>query len=230
MREIVFHLADAAMEDAFRAFFRREDWHFALGCRRFDIDPYSARDIYRIAGSNSDLNPCRNDPGIWNHAHDNLQSHLKTHERAVIVLDEFFGGSTGAESLTETITQNLCNSGWAVENVSVIVIRPMLEAWLWADNPNVAQAFGFSDFRSLQEPLIERNLWDRGAPKPLPDKMKEAKKVALKLGQHKKLPSSPFVSVFRSISSRAFDICQEPGFQQMRQTLQAWFPQEGGMA
>ncbi|MCC5841437.1 MAG: hypothetical protein JJT96_15080 [Opitutales bacterium] len=174
------------------------------------------------------MNPRRNDPGIWHHAHDNLKSHLHTHERAIILLDEYFGGSNGAESLTAEISKNLRESGWDDERFAVIVIQPMFEAWLWADNQNVAQAFGFADFRSLQEALAAQQFWAAGEPKPLPEKMKEAKAAAIKLGGKKRFASRPFVKVFQGISSRALDACAEPGFQKLRRTLQTWFPAEGG--
>lgn len=68
MRDLVFHLADATMEEAFRAFFRHNNWHFAPGCGRFNMDAESQRDIFRIAGTNSGLNPNRNDPVTWKKA------------------------------------------------------------------------------------------------------------------------------------------------------------------
>lgn len=228
MRDIVFHLADESMEKGFKAFFRRSDWHFAMGCARFDIDPDDGRDIYCISGENQELNPLRYDPGMHHHAHENLATHLYTHKRAVIILDEHFGGSPGAEALRAEIACNMQQSGWNNERFEVIVIQPMLEAWLWANNLNVAKAFGFPDFRSLQEPLIERGLWQDGQPKPEGSKLKEAKVVALKLGSKKLLGNSPFDKLFEQISSRAFDACQETGFQRMRARLQAWFPMNGG--
>ncbi len=228
MRPIVFHLADESMEKGFRAFFRRSNWHHAMGCARFEIDPENSRDIYRISGHNSALNPFRNDPGIHQHAHENLATHLKTHEHAVIILDESFGGSPGAAALRDEIACNMMSSGWKEERFEVVVIQPMLEAWLFADNLNVARAFGFPDFQSLQQPLIERGLWKPGQHKPEAANLKEAKKVALKTGGKSRLGSSPFPKLFEQISSRAFNACHEPGFQQMRSRLQSWFPVEGG--
>lgn len=228
MRDIVFHLADESMEKGFKAFFRRPDWHHAIGCARFNIDPDNGSDIFRISGSNPDLNPRRNDPGIRYHAHENLTTHLHTHKRTVIILDEYFEGSPGAAALREEISSNMRKRGWGDDRFEVVVIQPMLEAWLWANNLNVAKAFGFSDFKSLQEPLIECGLWQAGHPKPMEGKFKDAKVVALKLGKKKLLGYSPFGKLFEHISSRAFDACQEPSFKQMRTRLQAWFPVNGG--
>lgn len=228
MRDIVFHLADESMEKGFKAFFRRTDWHYVLGCARFSIDPENSRDIFRISGHNQDLNPQRNDPGIHHHAHENLATHLHTHQRAVIILDEYYGGTPGAEALREEIAANMRRSGWTDDRFEVVVIQPMLEAWLWAENLNVAKAFGFPDFQSLQKLWIERGLWQAGQPKPLENKLKEAKSVALKLGGRKLLGNSPFGKLFAQISSRAFEACQESGFQRMRTRLQAWFPMDGG--
>lgn len=233
-RDIVFHIADESMEKGFKAFFRRVDWNYALKCNRFDIDPDSDRDIFRISGHDSDLNPRRNDPGMHHHAHDNLRTHLDTHEKAIIILDEFYGGSPGADALREEITVNMMEAGWDKDRFEVVVIQPMLEAWIWANNLNVAKAFGFESFEELQQPLVEKGLWVKGQPKPIDDKMKDAKNVAIQIGKHsrqkghKKLPSSPFSSLFKQISSKACDACKEPGFQQMRTRLQEWFPADGG--
>lgn len=221
MRPVVFHLADKAMADGFRAFFKRNNWHYALGCARFDINHESDEDIFQIPGCT--------DPGIWQNAHNNLTTHFKSHERAVIVLDEYFGVRFKAAIIAKDITRNMLKSGWERERFEVIVITPMLEAWLWADNINVVRAFGFHNFNELQRPLIDRGLWVEGEFKPAPAYLKEAKEVALKLG-NTKMGSAVFRRLFEKLSSRAIDACQEPGFQLMRARLREWFPPKGGKA
>jgi hypothetical protein len=138
MRPIVSHLADENMETGLRAFFRRQDWHYALRCARFEIDSESSADIFRIGGCT--------DQGLWKRAHENLATHLKTHERVIVIIDEHFTPSPGAIQIHDDIVRDLFDSGWQRDLFEVIVIQPMLEAWLWMDNSHVANAFGFSRY------------------------------------------------------------------------------------
>ncbi|WP_411845623.1 hypothetical protein AAFN60_18570 [Roseibacillus persicicus] len=219
-RPIIFHLADSSMERGLKAFFGRDDWHFALKAGPFEIDP--EEDFFQ--------DPNHTDGGVWKHAHINLRPYIESHEKAVIVLDEDFDPYPSADQIREDITQNMLREGWTEDRFEVVVIEPMLEAWLWADNLNVAQAFGCNSFEQLQQPLINKGLWVPGEAKPNRGDLKKAKTVALKLGKTK-LSGSPFPKLFRLLSSRALDSCQEPSFQQMRAKLQAWFPlQTGGAA
>jgi len=215
-RPIVFHLADSSMERGLKAFFNRDHWHDALRCSRFDIDV--DEDFLRV--------PEHTDGGLLKYAHQNLATYLHSHERAVIILDEDFDPYPGAEEICEDITKNMLGAGWSQERFEVVVIEPMLEAWLWADNLNVAHAFGYESFEQLQAPLIAKGLWDAGEAKPKRERLKDAKKAAMKFG-NKKLNGSPFPGLFKILSSRAFDACQEPSFGRMRQRLQEWFPVEG---
>jgi hypothetical protein len=219
MPPIVFHLADKHMEEGLRAFFRRNNWHFALGCRRFPIDPESTVDIFRVAGAT--------DPILWKQAGANLRTHLNTHERAVVVLDEFFDPFPGAEQIRKAVAASMQKHGWPEDRFAVIVIQPMLEAWLFADAVSTARGFNVPDFRQIQQQLIRQKLWQQGAPKP--HEMKQARNVAARIGG-RTTGSSIFRAVFQNLSSRAFDACGEPGFQLLRNALQTWFPPEGTAA
>lgn len=220
MRDVIFHLADQHMEAGFRAFFARENWHHVLHCSRFNLDPDSERDIYRRGGYT--------DGGLWRHAHSNLAPFLGEYRHAVIVLDADFEPHPGVETLREDITNNMRAAGWDEDSFCVVVIDKELEAWLWAPNLNVAQAFGHDDFDKMRDALAAKNLWNAGAAKP--NDLKAARNLASKLGG-RKTGGPIFRSVFGSISSRACDRCQEAGFNTLRTALQTWFPQnEGGAA
>src|ERR1039457_1628531 len=104
MRPIIFHLADHQMEQGIRAFFRRDDWHYAMRCARFEIDSESDEDIYRV--------PACTDPCVWKNAHNNLAVFKGLYERAVVVLDVSFGGSPGAARIRADVIGNLVRSGW----------------------------------------------------------------------------------------------------------------------
>lgn len=216
-RDVIFHLADHHMETGLRAFFKREDWHHAMGCNRFEIDYESNEDILRVAG--------HTDGGIWKHSHENLVPFREKYERAVIVLDADFEPHPGAETLVSDISRGMLGKGWEVDQFCVCVIQPELEAWLWAPNLNVAQAFGHGDFERLRASLADEGLWDEGQPKP--NDLKRARDRAASLGG-KRTGGPIFRGVFGGISRRAFDRCEEPGFQSMRSALQTWFPIQGG--
>jgi len=218
MRDVIFHLADQHMEAGFRAFFSRDDWHFAMGCQKFDIDPDSERDIYRRGGYT--------DGGLWKHAHTNLVPFKDQYRHAVIVLDADFEPHPGADILHQEISENMLDAGWAEDSFCVVVIDPELEAWLWAPNVNVARAFGHDDFGKMKAALSAEHLWDEGAPKP--NDLKRARDRAARLGG-KKTGGPIFRGVFAGISKRACDLCEETGFKRMRAALNTWFPYELGV-
>jgi hypothetical protein len=219
MGDVIFHLADEHMEKGLKAFFARDDWHFALGCRPFEIDPRGENDLYRVPG--------HTDPGIWKHAGENLRPFRDLYRYAVIILDADFDPSPGADVLRADISADMVKAGWAPERFAVIVIEPELEAWLWAPNQNVALAFGHDNFDQLRGRLERENLWTPGQPKP--NDLKRARDRAARLGG-KKTGGPIFKGVFSEISNRACNRCVEPGFVAMRTALQGWFPPEGGAA
>lgn len=216
-RDVVFHLADRNMEAGCRAFFARDDWHYTLGCGRFDIDSDSNSDIFRKGG--------QTDGGLWKHAHTNLTPFKDLYDHAVIVLDADFEPHPGVDALHADISANMTAAGWLADSFCVVVIDPELEAWLWAPNLNVAKAFGHESFPKLKAALVQENLWTSSNPKP--DDPKKARDRAVKLGG--KITGGPlFKGVFGGISKRACDRCVEPGFNALRHALQTWFPVQAG--
>jgi hypothetical protein len=219
MRPLVIHVADNAMVEGLKGYFNRKEWHHALGCAPFDLDPNSERDFLKVPGSN--------DQAVWKFAHVHLLPFQKTHERAIIMLDEWFGDTPGAEIIQQEIESNMLTSGWDRQRFEVIVIRPMLEAWLWMESDHIAKAFGWNDFGQLKNRLVEENLWNPEEPKP--HELKKAVQRASKLGEKKKRSGRrTFANVFAAVSFRSLDRCVEPGFHRFRETLRAWFPAEQG--
>ena len=219
MRDVIFHLADEHMEKGLKAFFSRDDWHYAMACRKVDINTEGDADILRVPGCT--------DGGTWKHAAENLVPFREKYTRAVIILDADFEPHPGADVLQRDVTADMLASGWAAERFAVVVIQPELEAWLWAPNINVALAFGHKDFDQLRGALEKEKLWNPGEPKP--HDIKRARDRAARLGG-KKTGGPIFKGVFNAISKKALDRCVEPGFQVMRAAMQAWFPVEGGTA
>ncbi len=215
MRDIVFHLADRHMEEGLRAFFSRQDWHHVLKCRRFEVDPMSNSDFYRVAGET--------DGGLWKHAHKNLHIFKEQYRHAVIMLDAEFDPQPGPNVLRADIGKAMLASGWDEDRFGVVVIEPELEAWLWAPNHNVARAFGHANFEELRTFLESEGLWDPGAPKP--HSLKAARDRAARRGG-KRTGGPIFRSVFEHISRRALDACVEHGLKTLRMMLGTWFPPE----
>ena len=219
MGDVVFHVADKTMEAGLRAFFQRADWHDVLGCARFDIDPQGREDIYRVPG--------HTDGGVWKHAATNLANHLGRCPHAVVLLDEYFDPFFGAAKIRTDITQNMITAGWPAGTFEVIVVQPMLEAWLWADDASTAAAFGVADFPALRTQLVREGLWTDGQAKP--KEMKRARDRAAAIGG-RVTSVMLFQTVFSQLSRNALDQCIEPSFALLRQTLQNWFPANGGAA
>jgi hypothetical protein len=121
----------------------------------------------------------------------------------------------------------LVDAGWERERFEVVVIQPMLEAWLWMESDHVATAFGLSRFVEMRRRLVEQGLWDKDAAKPR--ELKRARDFAARLGG-RKTGGAIFKNVFAAVSSRALDHCAEPGFVLLRQSLQDWFGKLSGVA
>ena len=97
MRPLVLHLADKRMRTCFEAFFSRTDCAQQLGCAHFEFDP--TRDIFQAPGIT--------DPGTYQYAHENLAPYRETHQHAMVVLDEQWDPSPGAEAIVAHIRANM---------------------------------------------------------------------------------------------------------------------------
>ena len=221
MRNLVIHSADNTMENGIKAFFQRSDWHDVMDCARFDIDPTNDNDFYRV--------PSHKDYMVWQNAAKNLGSHIGRFEHAVIILDEHFKPSPGAGQIYADIERDMVTAGWPRERFEVIVIRPMMEAWLWTDDKSLQAAFGMGNFPTFRQQLVEEGLWTFGEWKPNRDGMKEVTARAMAAGW-RLTKDILFTTVFSELQKEAVDHCIEPGFVLLRQTLQRWFPKEPPIA
>jgi len=217
-RPLVIHVADRQMQEGIGAFFLRADWHIKLACERFDFDPKNRSDLFRIPGCT--------DPGLYQGAGANLRAHQSTHAHAIVMLDSQFPGSPGtddtaAEAIRAKVLGGLQSVGWQRDAIEVIVIRPMLEAWLWTDSPHVEGVFGHNPPPSLRQRMRDAGLWPADAAKPTD--LKTATATAARWGG-KKSDAALFKNVLGS--GRSLTGCIEPGFVLLRQTLKRWFPPE----
>jgi len=221
MRPLLFHLADNTMVEGMKAFFQRDDWHHTIGCSRFEIDPVGEADFFKVPGGNDQV--------VWKNSGENLRPFTETHDKLLVIVDQWFDPWPEADQIRCDIEQDLMAEGWERGRFEVIVIQPMLEAWLWMDSDHVARAFGLNRYADLRRRLVDEGMWEEGQAKPLADKLKDARNRAAKLGRTRS-GRILFRKVFRAVSNRALRRCDEPGFQAMRAALQTWFPPEGGAA
>jgi hypothetical protein len=192
------------MEQLLGGFFGRTGFHRTLGCGRFDVDP--AQDV--IVAS-------RRDPEVYGLAHELLRPYLSSHARAVVMLDNAWDGSPGADAIRDEVTKRLAGP-WAEH--AVIVIDPELETWIWQDNPHVAAALGCPpEFRGLLE---RSGHWPAGLAKP-PD----PKAALVHLRDRHRADRSK--AVFRRLAAKiSVKGCVDPAFLQLRDTLRDWFPED----
>jgi hypothetical protein len=82
----------------------------------------------------------RQDPGVFHEAADFLGPYASSHGHALVLLDAAWEGAPGGgEHLRSELVRRLGGKGWGPERCQVIVIRPELEAWVWADSAVVAE-------------------------------------------------------------------------------------------
>jgi len=185
----------------------------ALGVQlQFNPDRPPQGDLLRYSGRDS---------GCFKDAVDLLRAPQRSHRHAMLIFDR---DGCGAEDrprgeIEGELEAELHANGWAVDDVSVIVIEPELEAWVWASSPRVADALGWQGDRQQLQPFLETaGLWSDAAPKP--SDPKEAMRTALKKKQ-KPLGAR----LFADLASRVgLGQCQDPAFQKFRDTLRQWFP------
>lgn len=206
-RELIILAADGTMAAVLRAFFERP-FHHALECAPFDLDP--ANDIFN--------NPLETDGGVHRRCHEILRPYLRTHKRALVVLDQQFGGERPADEVCKDIEKLLNANGWDARSAAT-VITPELEVLLWQDNVNVEKALLHRGDR-LRQVLAQDGRWPDGMTKPpAPKELMQALIRKNRAGA----PMSVYSQIARAISTVG---CVDPAFHRVRDRLRAWFPPE----
>ncbi len=207
-RELVILVADGTMRAVFAAFFERQ-FHHVLSCAPFDFNP--RLDLFN--------NPLEKDGGVHRRCHEILRPYLNTHRRALVVLDQQFGGERPAEEVRVEIEHRLNANGWA-GRATAAVIEPELEVLLWQDNVNVERALRHQG-GSLRQLLAADGRWPENAPKP--PAPKEVIQSLIRTNR-----AGPPVVVYSQIAKAVSTAgCADPAFHRVRDALRAWFPAEG---
>lgn len=211
MRDVVFFVADGTMEQAFLGFLTRNDKHkhYNLDTAPFDFDP--AQDLIRIPG---------NDPGVFNSAPEWVLGHTSKHRHAVVVFDLDHGTEYETSYLRDDLTKRIRGTGWTEDRFKVIVIEPELEAWIWQRNQKVAKSLKFASVPEMVKAVQDAKIdWPDGQDKP--SRPKEALEAVATKRRGIGFSSAIHKSITSVVSATA---CQDAAFQELKATLQAWFP------
>lgn len=151
---------------------------------------------------------------------DLLRPIQSRYHHALLIFDKHGSGaeSESREHVEAAIEESLFRNGWEKGAVAVIVIKPELESWVWADSPRVANVLGWGNESSeLRSFLKRRGLWDDDRPKP--HDPKEAMTVACR---EKRMQRN--ASLFDELAFKvSFKKCQDPAFRKFHQKLSEWF-------
>ena len=172
------------------------------------------QDSYRV------IRHPRHDPGCRTQAVEALRPYVWNWRYAMVIFDLDGSGSRGSREDTQReVERQLSANGWHGRS-KTIVIDPELEAWVWGRSPVVAEILGWgSGYRALRSWLRSQNLWPTNHPKPPDPKL--AMRGAMREALARRSPAK-FYELGRRADARS---CRDPAFGELRDTLQAWFPE-----
>ena len=203
--DLVVLVADKDLEEAVRALLTRTD-DLELGSFRFEVRRHPNRDGGCRTGAANFLRPF-----------------LRRYRRSLVLFDrDGCGSDLSRVEIQGDVETDLSRNGWA-GRTKTVVIDPELEAWVWGDLPRTSRILGWGDdVADLRRRLRSRSLWESRGTKPSDPKM--AMRTAMECAPpgHRRKRSA---RIFHEIaSSAAVDHCQDPAFNELKRTLQTWFP------
>ena len=210
MRPLLFLVADKNMEFALRGFFERDGWYHRVGCARFDFEAKS--DIVVASG--------QNDPGIYSAGDVLLRPFAKKYAHVVVMVDEQWEGSPGAQAIRERVDQHIKEAGWPQDAGLSLVLVPEVDVWLWSDSPHTPMALGWSSWQALRSAL--RTSGWLTADEAKPSRPKQAAEWALKNAPKPRPRSSKLYA--RVTSSVSVARCKDNAVETLLQKLRTWFP------
>ncbi len=162
------------------------------------------------------------DPGCRTDASRYLRHRIRFYRYALVVFDrEGCGDDAPRGEIQRNVECNLERNGWSGRS-KAIVIDPELEAWVWGDSQCVSEVLGWgTDYSGLRNWLYSQHLWPRECPKP--PEPKKAMQAAMRLKRVRKSARK-----FSELAARVrLSNCQDPAFNELRETLRLWFPAGG---
>jgi hypothetical protein len=209
-RDLFVVVPDLDMENAIKTLLchRQRSLGIQLG---FNPDRPPQGDLLRYAGRDS---------GCFKDAVDILRPPQRTHQHAILIFDHdgCGGKDKEREQIELEVERQLCANGWDDDNISVVVIEPELETWVWAKSPHVATVLGWHDNPNELRPFLEKaGLWDSGAEKPKDPKA--AMRAALRK-QGTPLGARIFTELATHVGVAE---CRDAAFRKLRSKLMNWF-------
>lgn len=202
--DLVVLVADKDLEEAVQALLPRTD-DLRLRPFRFEVRRHPNRDGGCRTGAANFLRP------------------FQRHHRSLVLFDrDGCGSSRPRVEIQHEVETDLSRNGWA-DRTKAIVIDPELEAWIWGDMVQTSRILGWGEgAANLRRCLDSRGLWEPDCTKP--SDPKRAMRTAMECappGRRRKRSASVFHEI---ASSAAVDRCQDSAFNELRSTLQRWFP------
>jgi hypothetical protein len=144
------------------------------------------------------------------------------YQHAVVIVDEEWEGSPGADDIARRLRAHLDDAGWSEAISLPLVVRPEADVWLWSDSPHSATALGWASWDVLRPALEQHGLLAAGRRKP--ERPKEAAEWALR-NCGKKAPRS--AALYRQVSSQvSIQRCEDDALSRLLDALRTWFPAE----
>lgn len=203
--DVIVLVADKDLEEAAAALLRRTD-DLDLGSFRFEVRRHP-----------------NHDGGCRTGAANFLRPFLRRYRRSLVLFDrDGCGSNLPRAEIQGHVEADLSRNGWA-DRTKAIVIDPELEAWVWGDLVQTSRILGWKeDAAGLRRCLRSRNLWERRSTKPSDPKtaMRTAMERAPR-GRRRKRSARLFAEIAGSV---AVDDCRDAAFNELKQTLRAWFP------
>ncbi len=212
MRDLLFYVADGNMKEAIRGFMERGGLPQRVGCGAISFD---ARLDIKVAKG-------QNDPGVFTRGDELLRPFAGEYRHVVIIVDEEWDGSPGANAIHARLQDHLRAEGWE-ETGLALVVSPEADIWLWTDTDHTANALGWANWLQLSAALRGESWLNEDAIKP--ERPKEAAEWALKTGPENIKRSS---ALYRRVTSKvSASRCTDSAVETLLETLRAWFPAEG---
>ena len=159
------------------------------------------------------------DPGCRTNASQYLRGHITNYDYALVVFDRNgCGDPAPREEIQHAVERDLAANGWR-DRSKAVVIDPELETWVWNGSNLVPKVLGWAvGYEGLKAWLVTQGLWPSSSAKP-PDP-KAAMRAALRKAQQS-VSARLFGQLAESTTLRR---CQDSAFNELRDTLQHWFP------